>query len=65
MLAFLLFPLGQDDSAAVNLKGLFDTGGCCNMGLKAYHMEIASKNPHLVKQVYDLQAIRHENIKIG
>ena len=65
MLAFLQFPIGLDSSNKVMLRGLYDTGGCCNMGWKPYHLEIAEKHPELVKQVFDLEKVQYENIKIG
>ncbi|CAJ1937070.1 unnamed protein product [Cylindrotheca closterium] len=65
MLAFLNFPIRLNESNTANLKGLYDTGGCCNMGKKDYHLSIAKQHPHLVKQIFDLQKIRYAPIKIG
>jgi len=65
MLAFLQFPIGLDSSNRVMLRGLYDTGGCCNMGWKLYHLEIAQKHPKLVKQVLELESVQYEKIQIG
>ena len=67
MLFFLHVPIGMHEGkgAGINLKGLYDTGGCCNMGKKDYHLKIAEKCSHVVKQVISLKETTHNTISIG
>ena len=67
MLFFLHLPIGMHEGkgTGINLKGLYDTGGCCNMGKKDYHLRIAEKCGHLVKQVVSLRESTHNTISIG
>ena len=57
------FSLSQLECMEVkyHLKGLFDTGGCCNMGRKEYHLQIAASHAQLVKRVINL----NNTIQIG
>ncbi|CAJ1940859.1 unnamed protein product [Cylindrotheca closterium] len=64
-LAVMHFPIGLNRGDTANLKGIFDTGGCCNIGEKAYHLAIAKQHPQLVKQVYNFPKIHYAPIKIG
>ncbi|CAJ1963850.1 unnamed protein product [Cylindrotheca closterium] len=65
VLAVMHFPIGLNLGDTANLKGIYDTGGCCNIGEKAYHLTIAKQYPQLVKQVYDFPKIHYVPIKVG
>jgi hypothetical protein len=60
---FLRLPIGK--TPGTYLKGLFDTGGCCNMGDLSYHTAIKTKYPQLVKQVVELDTYGYAPINIG
>ncbi|CAJ1964664.1 unnamed protein product [Cylindrotheca closterium] len=65
VLAVIHFPIGLNRGYTANLKGIYNTGGCCNIGEKAYHLAIAKQHPQLVKQVYNFPKIHCAPIKIG
>ena len=64
-LPFLIMPIGLDIDDGYDLKGLYDTGGCCTMGWLSYHLKIAKDHPQIVKEVIVLEEQRFEPIKIG
>lgn len=64
-LCFLHFPIGQAEDTNYFMKGLFDTGGCCNMGQFAWHDAIRQNHPHLIASFTELAASSYEPIKIG
>jgi len=62
---FMYFPIGLSSDNHANLRGLYDTGGCCNMGWLPYHLDTAKRFPDIVKQVINLENIREEPFNIG
>src|SRR6056300_561688 len=62
---YMYFPIGLSEDNQTNLRGLYDTGGCCNMGWLQYHLDIAKRFPDIVKQVINLENIREEPFSIG
>jgi len=62
---FMYFPIGTSTESQDKLRGLYDTGGCCNMGWLQYHLEIAKRFPNVVKQVINLENRREEPFSIG
>ena len=64
-LPFLMMPIGKLYDDMIDLKGLFDTGGCCNLGWLPYHMKIHHQYPELFESLTKLEDVRQENIKIG
>jgi hypothetical protein len=60
---FLQMPIGK--VPGILLKGLFDTGGCCNMGDYAYHTAIKTKYPSMIKQFVELDTYGYAPISIG
>jgi hypothetical protein len=66
-LPFLQLPIGtgEDSNNKANLSGLFDSGGCCNMGWLDYHQKINAKFPHLIAEFTDLNESQYETFDIG
>jgi hypothetical protein len=50
-LPFIDFPIGDGRTSdnSVNLSGLSDTGGCCNMGWLTCHKAVPTNTPNLLK----------------
>ncbi len=63
-MAHLVVPVGKKDHGYV-IEGLFDTGGCSNLGDLDYFLEICKQYPDLVCQVKTLKEARREDINIG
>lgn len=64
-LAFISIPIGTSLMSGTELKGLYDTGGCCTMGWYAYHWGISQRHPEIVKAFHELEKYRYEPIAIG
>jgi hypothetical protein len=56
-LLFLQLPIGtgKDTGNKVTLLGLFDSGGCCNMGWLDYHKKAYEKFPQLIAEFTNYQ----------
>jgi len=52
---YLYFPIGLEQDSSGTLRGLYDTGGCCNMGWLQYHQQIAKKFPEIVHRFIAIQ----------
>jgi hypothetical protein len=66
-LPFIAFPIGDGRTSedVATLSGLFDTGGCCNMGNLAYHQTIVEQFPQFEDKMTCLEEKRFETINIG
>ena len=64
-LAFLVMPISKNFDDRTELQGLYDTGGCCNIGWLPYHAKIQDDYPDLFASFTKLEDVKHENIKIG
>ena len=65
LMPFLEMPIGDNYENNTTLKGLFDSGGCCNLGWKPHHLRVAEKHPELTREVTELSVHNYEPIKIG
>jgi hypothetical protein len=63
-LPHLKLPVGKQGNG-YNLEGLFDTGGCSNLGWTPYFLKLADKHPQLVASIHKLEDKQMETIKIG
>ena len=63
-LPHLKLPVGKQGNG-YNLEGLFDTGGCSNLGWTPYFLKLADKHPQLIASIHKLEDKRMETIKIG
>lgn len=66
-LPFLQLPIGtgEDTGNEATLSGLFDSGGCCNMGWLDYHKKAYEKYPQLIAEFTDLHESQYETFNIG
>lgn len=68
-LPFLNLPIGRDvtpdGTDKGHLSGLYDTGGCCNMGWTEYYHALAEKYPQFIAEHIHLEDNKYENIQIG
>jgi hypothetical protein len=66
-LPFLQLPIGtgEDTGNEATLSGLFDSGGCCNMGWLDYHKKAYEKFPQFIAEFTDLHDSQYETFNIG
>jgi hypothetical protein len=68
-LPFLNLPIGRDVTPDGTdkgfLAGLYDTGGCCNMGWSEYYHALKDKYPQFIAEHVHLEDSKYENIHIG
>jgi hypothetical protein len=68
-LPFLNLPIGRDvtpdGTDKGHLAGLYDTGGCCNMGWSEYYHALKEKYPQFIAEHIHLEDSKFENIHIG